>query len=693
MQKSIKRRLALVFGLVLLVAAGGAAWLWTERLAVAEQAIARALSDRGVAPANFRVVFLGLRSIVLADIDIGEGDAVVDSVTVTYSAGELLSGRVRSIDVGKARLRVHLEEGGISFGALDPLLAGDAGGGPLLLPEIAAERVEIALSTPWGEALLSGPAELMPSGTAIAVSLPGMTIEETGSPRLAPIVAAGGVELNEGVFGFDLSLASAAADAEGTALGHVAGNYDTDGRAGNIRAEGAIAFARGGLRPQMLAPLLAPYHLDLTGVVAYRAEAEISPDGVLATADIDLDKFALHQTAAGSASFSGLVKVSKGFGGSTASPYRVGLSGLRIDDLTAPQRFAPVRVEGDVTFGAPVLDWRLVARSALPAIAGSRLGDLTGSYNADTQKGNFRAAGELGFAPGKVELQTLLPVLLGKVTRMSGNASYVADISISEGGIASSGEATLMNVGFVTPAASFEGIGGTVKLASLLPPRTRGPQTLRVRMLEAGLPLANGVVTFDMDRDGLRITDARWPFAGGQVVLVSRGADVLAADARFDLTVEHVDLEALLSIVEVPGLTATGQIGGTIPVVLRDGDPVLLDGALAAEDEGIIVYLGAGSDIAPGEETKLLTDALRNFHYTELTGGLSGNANGELVLRLGLRGSNPDLYSGYPFAINVKLEGSLADVLRRGTVGFRPMELIRDQSAPAVTPPADKTGP
>ena len=212
-------------------------------------------------------------------------------------------------------------------------------------------------------------------------------------------------------------------------------------------------------------------------------------------------------------------------------------------------------------------------------------------------------------------------------------------------------------------------------------------------MLEAGLPLGNGVVTFDMDRDGLRILDARWPFASGQVVLASRGADVLAPDARFDLTVEHVDLEALLKIVEVPGLTATGRIGGTIPVVLRDGDPVLLDGALSAEDKGIIVYLGAGSDIAPGEETKLLTDALRNFHYTELTGGLAGNANGDLVLRLGLRGSNPDLYEGYPFAINVKLEGSLADVIRRGTVGFRPMELIRNRSAPAVSPPADKTEP
>jgi len=118
-----------------------------------------------------------------------------------------------------------------------------------------------------------------------------------------------------------------------------------------------------------------------------------------------------------------------------------------------------------------------------------------------------------------------------------------------------------------------------------------------------------------------------------------------------------------------------------------------MDGNIAAEDQGIIIYRGEAADAAATEQTKLLTDALQNFHYTELAGGLSGNANGDLVLRLSLKGANPDLYDGYPFAINVKLEGSLADLLRRGTVGFRPLELIKEQSKGALQPPANKTEP
>src|SRR5690606_9352714 len=123
-----------------------------------------------------------------------------------YSAGELLSGRVRSIDVGEARLRVRLEDGRLSFGALDPLLSGDAGGDGPVLPDMAAERVAIALSTPWGEASLAGPVAVTQSGAALAVLLPGMTIEETGAEHLAPVVATGRVELDEGLLGFDLTL-------------------------------------------------------------------------------------------------------------------------------------------------------------------------------------------------------------------------------------------------------------------------------------------------------------------------------------------------------------------------------------------------------------------------------------------------------------------------------------------------------
>lgn len=693
-----KRRLALIFGLVFILAGAVGLYIWTERAALAERVIGSALAERGVSPVSFSVGFIGFRSISLSNIEIGPADnpdVTVDSVTVTYAPGELLSGRVRSVEIGEARVRVRMSDGSMSLGALDPLLE-SGGGGALEPPPVHLERALVTLETGQGNFLLSGSAEILPDGEAFTVSSSDLEIAETVAPaRFMPLQVTAKARLDRNLITFDADLASSVEDTDAIPLLHVAGSYDIEKKSGAAAAEGSLSFARDRLTPGALSPMLRQLYLDIEGGVAYRSNVKLEAGKVEVTVDADLDKLALRQTAVGSAAFSGNLRMRGVFGNDDgeAVPYRVELRSIEVEDLTSPIRFAPVTVEGHAAFLSPSVSVDVVARSALPSIRGARLGNLTGSYDMTSGQGKARAAGNMEFSPGKLELQTVLPMLKGTVTRMSGKANYTANAVLKDGNFTSSGEVALSNIGFVASAATVEGVDGTVKLASLLPPRTQGVQTLKVRTLRAGVPLSDGRIAFDLDRNGLRIVDATWPFAEGKLVLVSSGASITAANAEFLLTVQDVNLAALLDLIDVPGLTATGHISGKVPIAIRDGDPVLLDGNIAAQENGVIIYRGAAADAAPSEETQLLTDALRNFHYTELSGGLAGNANGDLALRLALRGANPDLYDGYPFAINVKLEGSLADVFRRGTVGLRPLELIKEHSSPAVTPPADKTEP
>lgn len=694
--KSWKGRIALFFCVFLLLAAGAAVYLWQQRTALAEQVIGRALAERGVTPVSFRVSFIGLRSISLSSIVIGppsSPDAALDEVTVTYSLGELLSGNVRSIEAGEARARVRLSEDGLSLGALDPLLEGGGGGGALRLPPLDVENAIVDVETPRGDFVLAGPATIRPDGEAFAISTEGLLVSEAGtSPRFAPLLAVGQVRLNEADIEIDADLSSVIEDGDAVSVLHVEGRYDTEAQQGSASANGAISFSGEGVTPAQLLPVLKPLYLDIEGDISYTATVELNAGSVAVSADAMAKNLSLRQTAAGSASFSGDFHFSKTFG-DAATPYRLELAGLKATDLSRPERFAPVTLDGPVTMEGSRIEAALVARSALAAIRGARLAAIDAHYDRESGEGRVRAKGSLAFTPGKLELQTVLPVLKGMVTRMSGAASYTAEAKLGDGNLTTSGTVTLDDVGFVASAATVEGVNGTVQLASLLPPRTRGEQTLSVRTLEAGMPLEDGRITFELDRDGLKIADATWPFADGRLVLVSSGQAVTASNAEFMLTVDNVNLATLLELVDVPGLRATGHIGGKVPIAIRNGDPVLLDGAIASKEEGLIVYRGAGADAVSSEQTKLLTDALRNFHYTDLEGGLSGNANGDVTLRLNLRGANPDLYDGYPFAINVKLEGSLADILRRGTVGFRPLELIKEQSNTAVPPAAEKTEP
>src|SRR5690606_30585835 len=125
MLKGRRKGMLLLIGAVLIVCVIAAVWAWQQRRDLAAQVIAGELAERGITPVSFDVSFIGLRSISLSDVVIGDPaspDARVGDVTVTYSLGELISGRVRSIDVGEAYGRIRFDEDGLSFGALDPLL-------------------------------------------------------------------------------------------------------------------------------------------------------------------------------------------------------------------------------------------------------------------------------------------------------------------------------------------------------------------------------------------------------------------------------------------------------------------------------------------------------------------------------------------------------------------------------------------
>lgn len=671
----------LTISVLLLLAAVSVAvvWVWQQRRGLAEQMIAQALAERGIAPVAFTVSFIGLRSISLSDVVVGDPsapDASIDSVTVSYSLGELMSGHVRSIDVGEAGVRMTISEDGLSLGALDPVLKGE-GGGDMQLPPVEISSLSAEIKTPQGALSVSGPLSIAPDGEALAVSTSGVLIaEEAETQRIAPLHAVGSARIASAAISIAAEVSASQGGQPGISLMKIEGEYDNASKRGVLRGEGAISLERDGMTLAKLVPALAPYYIDLTGAVSYRGEALYDGEALSVSGEADMQSLALRQTAAGDARMSGKVKFEATTGGSTV-PLRFDLSNVRVEDMSRPERFAPVTIEGPVTVDKRRVDTKLVVRSALPAIRGTRLSNINAHYDIAKGEGGIIADGDMALAPGKLELQTVLPFLKDRVTQTSGGVSYSAQAKFSHAGLATSGRATLKDLGLVTSSASARGISGVVNLGNLLPPMTSGVQTLTIRELDAGVPLERGTVSFELDRTGLRLIDAAWPFADGRLVLASRDGSALADDAAFLLTVENVDLGILLKIADIPGLRATGHIAGSIPVVIRNGDPVLVDGSLSAQENGIIVYQSEAGDAAQTEQTKLLTDALKNFHYTALSGGLSGNANGEVVLRLSLRGSNPDLYEGYPFAINVNVEGSLADLFRRGTVGFRPLELIK----------------
>ena len=64
-----------------------------------------------------------------------------------------------------------------------------------------------------------------------------------------------------------------------------------------------------------------------------------------------------------------------------------------------------------------------------------------------------------------------------------------------------------------------------------------------------------------------------------------------------------------------------------------------------------------------GEQVALMLDALEDFRYEALTATLDIGADGAAAAMVRMRGNNPAVLEGYPFAFNIGLSGKVTELL------------------------------
>jgi len=123
---------------------------------------------------------------------------------------------------------------------------------------------------------------------------------------------------------------------------------------------------------------------------------------------------------------------------------------------------------------------------------------------------------------------------------------------------------------------------------------------------------------------------------------------------QIPLTVSQIDLERLLKLVDVPGLSGSGRLSGQLPLVWTAAGVEIRDGQLASQQPGELRYV---SQAPVGDNPGL--QALQDFRYSQLGLELDYQADGKYALDLRLDGHNPGFYSGHPIAFKLKLDGAL----------------------------------
>jgi hypothetical protein len=345
-----------------------------------------------------------------------------------------------------------------------------------------------------------------------------------------------------------------------------------------------------------------------------------------------------------------------------------------------PPWFAPLRLRGSVQ---PRGD-QLAFDVALGRTAGETEMRVRGQHDLASDEG--RAEVDLRpveFAPGRVQPAALAPVLADTIEDVSGRLALKGMLRWGAGhDLRADLNLLIEDVGFASGPARFAQMNGVIAFDRLAPLSTPPGQQLAIGLVDIGLPLTNGLLTFDLEPGRLVVEQLRWQFADGRI----RAAPftIGSGGIRFSttLTAERLKLDAIFALAQLEGLAGEGTMHGTLPITVAGTEAVIHNGELVSDRPGWVRYR---PDKAPaalqagGENVNLLLQALENFRYKELRLTIDGRTDGDLDVGLHIAGANPDLYDGYPIEFNLNLEGALADVLRAGLAGYQIPERIRER--------------
>jgi len=648
-----------------------------QRRAIARSLIDSQLRALGLPESDQVVERFGFNAFGVRDLRIGsEGDLFVERIDARYSLASLVAGRLEELSVRGLRLRGTLGESGVSFGALDPLLEhGERGGGgtarPTALPaaNIAIEDALVEIETPRGPIATSLEACVSDAG--------GGDIEGRGTVAVSHPLGSGEARIE--VRGTPAAL-EGDAWLELTAGGEIAPGTELEPTAIKLTAGFAYADER---REVAIAP--APFAIALQ-----RADGALRIEGETPALSLSLPPTAggrspgLHVAAGG-----GRLRLpdtgfeARGIAFSADRDPVTGLpSGwLRVEalvDTREPPRVAELALDGTFEAAATGLGFEATAASQ-----GREL-ELTvrGTCDVATGSGEARVALKpVEFEAGGLQPATLSPLLGRSIEAASGGVEARGTIAWGgDGGIRGGLDLAMRDLSVSSEEGSFERLNAAIHVTGPWPPSTPPGQLVSMARVDFGLELTNGLIAFQLRPDGiLDLASAEWSFAGGKIR--TRGATDLTAETQaLTLKLDGVDLSQLLDLVDLKGLSGSGQLEGKIPIVRRDGTLEIRNGRLSGGKEGgwIRYHPTAGiAGLAGGQaDLEVALAALENFHYDELVATVDGDTSGPVDVSIRLVGKNPDRFEDRPVDFTLNLEAHLVDLLRKATAVYRIPEVI-----------------
>ena len=349
-----------------------------------------------------------------------------------------------------------------------------------------------------------------------------------------------------------------------------------------------------------------------------------------------------------------------------------------IHDKTAPARFTNTRFEGALFLddGLVTGEGQFIQPGLNQMLARTELTHDLSSGNGDAQISST----VLRFQPGGLQPARLFPVLRGIVANVRGPVTLTGAAQWERNSVSTSAVLELTDLAFVSEKAGlFEGVFGRIELSDVVQVVSEPGQTLFIDVWNPGMPLTNGVVSFQLNGlESVSLESAAFPFAAGNLNTRPMVWDLKSESNHLYVDADNIDIATLLSDLGMDGFEAEGRLSGAFPVRFETGH-VYLDHASLSSAKGRLGYRGKTPDLDSEDESMavLFFEAIKDFQYDEMTLDVAGDVAGELELTLRLLGHNPAVLDGYPFDVNMKLAADLVSLFNRASMGERLVNQLR----------------
>lgn len=193
------------------------------------------------------------------------------------------------------------------------------------------------------------------------------------------------------------------------------------------------------------------------------------------------------------------------------------------------------------------------------------------------------------------------------------------------------------------------------------------PANASLGRIDIGLPLENlsWQYRFDTFSSELQIDDFTTDLLGGKLSIPAARYNPARDRQQIDVVLADLRVDSLINLADYPGLAADGLISGYLPFII-EGDTISIEKGLigALKPGGSIRYTPANPEPSSNQALQLVNDALSNYQYQTMNTEVFYSEEGELLLNVQLRGSNPDMNNGQAINLNLNITDNIPSLLK-----------------------------